>query len=217
MLSRRKDRHTFDYSKSVLIVIDMLEGQVGRNSVLMNHYRSIHPEMPEWFLNQIEGTVEPNIRTLLSAFRKNNGLVVHAKMCSSVKNYSDLPIMMQLGNSIYDQPLIDSPGAPSSSFISSISPQKDEAIVHKSACSAFEGTALEKTLHRNSIETVVLVGVFTNACIASTARSAFDKGFDGVVISDACSDLTPKLHDAALMSLETMFAGVCRTDQVTNL
>ena len=215
-LGRRQENYYIDYAKSALVVIDMVEGQAGSDSILMNHYRNLDKELPSWFLSQIESTVEPNIQHVLSAFRRNEGLVVHTTFCSSIKNNTDLPVMCQIGNTLYEQPIIASPESPASKFIPSLQPLENEMVIVKSACSAFEGTSLEKVLRRNGIETAVLVGIFTNMCVTGTARSAFDKGFDVLVISDACGDMTPYLHESSLASLETLFSGVCKTNQIEN-
>jgi nicotinamidase-related amidase len=210
------ESYSIDYANTALIVIDMLEGQVDSDSVIMNHYRNLEKDLPNWFLSQMNEIVEPNIKQLLSSFRSNDGMVIHARMCSSMKNYTDLPVPMQFGNMMYEKPMIAPPEAPESRFLESLRPTDDESIITKSACSAFEGTPLEKVLHRNGINCVVLVGVFTNMCISSTARSAFDKGFDVLVVSDACGDVTPYLHDSALASLGILFSNVCKLNQITN-
>lgn len=213
---RRKESYAIDYDKSALLVIDMVEGQVSVDSTLMQHYRGLDKALPDWFLGEVKDSVIPNIQRILESFRKNNGLIIHTAFCSSIKNNTDLPIMLQLGNMIYDRPMIASPDSPDSSFISELLPLDNEMVIRKSACNAFEGTPLEKVLRRNGVETLILVGVFTNMCITGTARSAFDKGFDALVVSDACGDMTPYLHESALASLEVLFSDVCRLSQINN-
>jgi nicotinamidase-related amidase len=213
---RRKESYSIDYKKSALIVIDMVEGQVSSNSMLMQHYRGMNETLPNWFLSQVKDSVIPKIQKVLSSFRKNNGLIIHTTFCSSIKNNTDLPIMIQLGNMIYERPMVASPESSDSAFIAELQPLENEMVMRKSACNAFEGTVLEKVLRRNGIETLVLVGVFTNMCVTGTARSAFDKGFDSLVIGDACCDMTPYLHDSALASLEVLFSDVCKFSQLVN-
>ena len=213
---RRKESYAVDYAKSALLVIDMVEGQVSTDSMLMQHYRGLDNALPDWFLGEVKESVVPNIQRILESFRKNNGLVIHTTFCSSIKNNTDLPIMLQMGNMIYERPMIASPDSKDSAFISELLPQENEMVIQKSACNAFEGTPLEKVLRRNGIETLVQVGVFTNMCITGTARSAFDKGFDALVVSDACGDMTPYLHESALASLEVLFADVCKFIQINN-
>ena len=211
--TRRQPSYPIDFSKTALIVVDMMEGQVRSDAMLMTHFRQLHESLPDWFLGEVEQSIIPNIQQVLTTFRNNNSLIVHTQFCTLTEDYSDLPLMCQIGNHLYEQAIIDSPEARASAFISELQPLDDEIVIIKSACSAFEGTTLEKILRRNAIDKVVVVGVFTNMCITGTVRSAFDKGFDALVISDACGDMTPYLHDSALTSIESFFAAVCTTQQ----
>ncbi len=211
---RRKEKYSIDFSKSALIVIDMVRGQYESDSVLMNHYRNLDKELPDWFLHRLQETVIPTIQNVLALFRDKQALVIHTKYCSLMPNYSDLPLMCQLGNFIYEKPIIASPESPDSEFEPSLKPLPNEMVIIKSACNAFEDTTLEKILRRNGIDTIVIAGIFTNMCITGTARSAFDKGFDSLVISDACGDMTQDLHESALAGLEVLFSDVCSFDQI---
>lgn len=211
---RRKEKYFIDFSKTALIVIDMVKGQYDSDSVLMNHYRNLDKELPDWFLNRVQKTIIPTIQKTLALFREKQALVIHTKYCTLMQNYSDLPIMCQLGNMIYDKPIIALPDSPDSEFEPTLKPLDNELVIVKAACSAFEGTTLEKILRRNGIETLVITGIFTNMCITGTARSAFDKGFDSLVISDACGDITQELHESALAGLEVLFSDVCELKQI---
>lgn len=211
---RRKESYFIDFSKTALIVIDMVKGQYDSDSVLMNHYRNLDKELPDWFLNRVQKTIIPTIQKTLALFREKQALVIHTKYCTLMQNYSDLPIMCQLGNMIYDKPIIASPDSPDSEFEPTLKPLDNELVIIKSACNAFEGTSLEKVLRRNGIETLVVTGIFTNMCITGTVRSAFDKGFDSLVISDACGDITQELHESALAGLEVLFSDICEFKQI---
>lgn len=212
---RRKENYCIDFSKTALIVIDMVKGQYDSDSMLMNHYRNLDKELPDWFLNRVQQTIIPTIQKTLALFREKQALVIHTKYCTLMQNYSDLPIMCQLGNMLYDKPIIASPDSPESEFEPTLKPLDNELVIIKSACNSFEGTALEKILRRNGIETLVITGIFTNMCITGTARSSFDKGFDSLVISDACGDMTEELHESALAGLEVLFSDVCTLEQIS--
>jgi nicotinamidase-related amidase len=58
-------------------------------------------------------------------------------------------------------------------------------------------------LHEREIDTVVLCGVDTDACVMATALDAFDHGLRPLVLSDLCaSSGGDSYHQAALMLLE---------------
>ncbi|MFC6704261.1 cysteine hydrolase family protein [Flexivirga alba] len=60
--------------------------------------------------------------------------------------------------------------------------------------SAFAGTDLADQLRARGITQVVVTGIATGAGVESTARSAYDEGFDVVVVSDAVLDGNPTRH-----------------------
>ena len=64
-------------------------------------------------------------------------------------------------------------------------PLVGETIIRKHGYSAFEGTELEHDLRRAGVDTVLMCGVVTYACVLATSFSAFDKGFDVCMVADA--------------------------------
>ena len=71
-------------------------------------------------------------------------------------------------------------------------------MIEKHGWSAFAGTALDEELRAREISTIVTGGLATTFGIESTARSAYDLGYDVVVLTDAISDPAPDQHELAL-------------------
>jgi len=65
--------------------------------------------------------------------------------------------------------------------------QATDHVVTKRQWGAFYGTELEQLLRRRNIKTIVLAGIATNYGVESTARAAFDQGFELVFVEDAMS------------------------------
>lgn len=65
----------------------------------------------------------------------------------------------------------------------------DLVIDGKSSIDAFAGTNLEYVLRARGINRIVLAGQLTNICIESTMRSAYDRGYDVVAVTDATSTI----------------------------
>jgi len=114
------------------------------------------------------------------------------------------------------------PGQPGNAFKPETAPLPGETVVPKSVHSAFIGTDLELRLRRLGCDTLVLVGIQTNYCVATTARMAGNLGFRTFVASDACATFPQALldgrtldaqtvHDVALAELHGEFATVVRT------
>ena len=67
-------------------------------------------------------------------------------------------------------------------------PQAGDLVVEgKKGLDAFPGTNLEALLKENGIETLALCGFLTNCCVESSMRTAYEKGFNTVTLTDCCA------------------------------
>ena len=64
-------------------------------------------------------------------------------------------------------------------------PRDTEPLIEKTYGDAFEGTGLEADLLRLEVGRLVIVGAQSDACIRSTIHSAFVRGYDVTLVSDA--------------------------------
>ena len=87
-------------------------------------------------------------------------------------------------------------------------PQAGEHIVTKSRFCAFAGTDLATHLRAQGIGMVVLAGLTTECCVASTAWAAFEEGFKVVIAADACAAYEEDLHHVTLKALSLSEAGI---------
>ena len=76
-----------------------------------------------------------------------------------------------------------------------------ELLVTRAALSAFAGTDLDEQLRARGVTQVVLVGLATTFGIESTARAAYDLGYNVVVAADAISDPRPDAHEHSLANV----------------
>lgn len=90
-------------------------------------------------------------------------------------------------------------------------PQPGDTIVSKTHFSAFAGTGLAEKLHAQGVDTLVLAGLTTECCVASSAWDAFERDFHIFIASDACAAYEAALHDGALQALEMSGAIVAPT------
>ena len=70
-------------------------------------------------------------------------------------------------------------------IVDALTAHPDELVIDKHGYSAFHRTTLEEELRSSDIQTLVLCGVVTYACVLATAFDAFDLGFDVVLADDA--------------------------------
>jgi ureidoacrylate peracid hydrolase len=93
-------------------------------------------------------------------------------------------------------------------------PLVGEPVVAKLRYSGFFRTDLDAQLQRLGVDTLVLAGLTTECCVASTARDAFELDYHVFVPADACAAYAQDLHEAALKSLALNCALVVTADEV---
>ena len=86
--------------------------------------------------------------------------------------------------------------------------QAGEHCVQKRNWGAFHGTELDVLLRRSGVLTVVLCGIATTLGVESSARQAWELGYDVVVLEDVCSSLLPELHQQSIQHVLPRIARV---------
>jgi len=76
-------------------------------------------------------------------------------------------------------------GEPGHAIVEALAPLPGEWVIDKPGKGAFYATALETSLARRGIDTLLLAGVTTEVCVQTTMREANDRGFDCLLVEDA--------------------------------
>ena len=99
-------------------------------------------------------------------------------------------------------------------FIEEMAPKGKEVVMqNKCGISAFNGTNLEAFLKEQMITHVTFAGLLTHICIESSVRSAYDKGFNIEVISDAVTSIDQEAHQQTLQKSLPLFASIIKSDE----
>ena len=85
----------------------------------------------------------------------------------------------------------------------------DDTLVRKQRVGAFIGTSLDETLRQRGVTQVFVTGVATSLGVESTARSAYDYGYNVVIVVDAVTD---RNADAHRHCVEKIFPRISETD-----
>ena len=113
-------------------------------------------------------------------------------------------------------------------FHADLLPAPHHAVVKKTSVSVFPTTDLDARLKAAGIDTLIVTGLMTHACVAGAARDAVPLGYAVIVVDDACAtrDLDVAdggtvphrdLHRATLAALSDTFGDVLTTGQVLAL
>ncbi len=68
----------------------------------------------------------------------------------------------------------------------------------KQTWGAFANSDLEAQLKARGVTQVVVTGVATSIGVESTARQAYEAGFNVTLVVDAMTDLRPEAHDRSI-------------------
>jgi nicotinamidase-related amidase len=97
-------------------------------------------------------------------------------------------------------------------LVPELAQQPGDYIVTKQRWGAFIGTSLDGYLRERGVTQVFLTGIATSAGVESTARSAYDLGYNVVFAVDAITDRQADVHH---LCLENIFPrlGECDTTE----
>lgn len=163
----------------------------------------------------------PHILALLDFARLNHMLVVHTREghrpdlsdCPSTKLARSRNAGAEIGSAGPLGRLLVR-GEYGHDIINELKPIFGEPIVDKPGYGAFHQTDLAQILDARNIKRLYICGVTTEVCVHSTLREAIDRGYDCVLVSDACGSENADLHDAAMKMVSVeggIFGRVCET------
>ncbi len=89
-----------------------------------------------------------------------------------------------------------------------------DMLITKRQWGAFYGTELDLQLRRRGVTGIVLCGISTSIGVESTARAAFELGYNLTFASDAMTDLSLDAHDRALRIIFPRMGETDTTDAI---
>jgi ureidoacrylate peracid hydrolase len=102
-------------------------------------------------------------------------------------------------------------------FFGRVRPQPEDPIVTKHRYSGFHNTELDTVLHVHGIRTLIISGVATNVCVATTAHDGFMRDYYIVLVEDGTASYTQDEHEAALDDINRYFGEVTNIAAVTSI
>jgi len=165
-------------------------------------------EQQEYYFKTLEDYVLPNVKRLLKVFRDRKMEVIHTRIQSLTSDGRDR------SNGHKRLGLLATPGSKEAEFLSEVKPMEDEIIINKTASGVFSSTNLNYVLQNLSINELIVAGVYTNECVETTVRDACDLGYLVTMVEDACTTVTPELHQGTINSLKGRYASVMTTREV---
>jgi nicotinamidase-related amidase len=147
-----------------------------------------------------------------------------AKLADSFREQKALVVLVHVAFSNDDRDRLkpEADSAPPSSamppdwsdIVPELGPRPGDIVITKRQWGAFYGTALDLQLRRRGIRTLVYGGIATNFGVESTARDAYERGFEQLFVEDAMSGLTAAAHEFAVTTIFPRMGRVRSTDDV---
>ncbi|CAK1364441.1 Peroxyureidoacrylate/ureidoacrylate amidohydrolase RutB [Cercospora beticola] len=193
------DDHSLNPQKTALVIIDMQRDFCEEGGYLSQQGYDIGPLR----------AIIPNIQRLLQLCREKGYQIYHTRE-GHRPDLSDLS-ERERQRSLRDLsvPGIGEPGPlgrllvrgePGHDTIPELYPRDGEPIIDKPGKGAFANTDFDLLLRIRGIQNLILCGVTTDVCVHTTMREANDRGYDCLLVSDACAASSRNLHDLTIMS-----------------
>lgn len=168
----------FDASTSALVLIDL---QKGITSFDVAPHKS--------------ADVISRAAQLATAFRQAGSLVVLVHVTPSADGRDGL-------HPDADQPMAGgNRPADWADFVPQLETAGSDIVITKRQWGAFYGTELDLQLRRRGIKTIVLGGIATNIGCESTARDAYERGYNQLFVEDAMSSFGADDHQFAISKI----------------
>jgi ureidoacrylate peracid hydrolase len=153
-----------------------------------------------------------NTRTLVEAARAAGATIVHAPI-SFAPGYGELPEHPYgILKGVVDSAAFVK-GEWGAEIVDVLAPQEGDVVVEgKRGLDTFATTNLDFILRARGITTIALGGFLTNCCVESTMRSAYEKGYEVITLSDCVAATSNEEHENAIRFDYPMFSDV-RTSQ----
>jgi len=208
-----------DPRRTALIIVDVQCFFTRPDSEFAQVFQRLAPGATDGYFRRVNSTVLPKIQELLHCFRSLGLPAIFCVFGSQAQDGRDLPCWLkdfdELGLQLLGRrpnPVVNST---SWQIESAIAPEPGEIIINKTSSGALSSTNLDQTLHNIGITSLALCGLTTAVCVGLTARQTADRGFRVVMVSDACTELSQDMHEAALLSFSHVFGQVRTTQELT--
>ncbi len=149
-----------------------------------------------------------NAAELVKAQRAGGGLVVRLRVTPSPDGKDALHPLADAA------PVVRSRPPDFAELVPEIDVQPTDLVLTKRQWGAFHGTELDLQLRRRGLRTLILCGISTSMGVESTARTAYELGYEQVFVEDACAAITAEEHANAMTRIFPRIGRVRTTAEV---
>lgn len=200
-----------DRKKTALLIIDMQKEFVNRDCGDYLKAKEAGDEA-RWvpYHDRLDQVVIPNIRRLAEFFRENGMEVTYGRIaCLKEDGRDRARVQSTYGWNNIHIPVYSR----EAEMVDELKPLPNEIVVNKTTDSVSLGTNYTQILRNMGIDTVVVTGIVTDQCVASSVRVLADQGFQIICVEDCCAAPDMELHDAELKIMNILYCNVLSTEE----
>ena len=161
-----------------------------------------------YYWSRLGELVIPNMQRVLAAARKAGIEVIHVRVATQTADGRDNTLRYKaLG-------LTTPRDTKDAQILPEVAPEEDEIVISKVTSSVFNSTNIDRLLRNLGIKNLILMGVVTNGCVESSARSATELDYGTIVVEDATAAMAPQLHEQSILSMSYKDASIRSSDEV---
>lgn len=101
-----------------------------------------------------------------------------------------------------------------SEIVPEMNPRESDFVVTKRQWGAFYGTELDLQLRRRGLDTIILCGIATDIGVESTARFAYEYGYQQIFAEDAMTAISAEGHQHAVKEIFPRLGRVRTTEEI---
>ena len=166
---------SIDPSRAALLVMDFQVGVIGM------------VDDADQLVNRVKETI-----TLV---RNRGGAVGYVRVAFTDGDFEGLPSTSRMAARVAQAGDAFRADSPTTAIDERITPEPNDIVVRKTRVGPFLTTDLDEQLRQRGIDTLVLAGISTSGVVLSTVRDASDRDYRVLVLSDACADREPEVHE----------------------
>jgi nicotinamidase-related amidase len=206
---------------AALLVVDMQRYFTQPTFPFTEIFEKLSPGSSAGYLKRVRETVIPSIQKLLNSFRAGGSAVVFTAVGTEAGDGRELPFWLrsfdELGLATLGKRVWPAVNDSSWAIDEALQPLPGEVVLNKLSAGAFATTGLEQRLRHQGVESVVVTGVSSDVCVATTAREAADRGFKIIMVSDGCTTFSEQMHQASLDTFNIALGWVHTAGEVVAL
>ena len=152
------------------------------------------------------------VTRVLDAARHTSATIVHITV-SFRDDYADAPAHSPLFQAEKARGVMKV-GSPGAAICEELTPQTGDLVINKHGVDPFNSTHLANVLRARDVETLVLMGVWTNYVVEATARTGADSGDRIIVVTNGCASDTEDHHQFFITEILPMLGTAATASDV---